>query len=71
MELVLCASGLNRHAPEIAKQLPSGVQLSTVQCWDRCELCERALLVRLNGGMARFKTQQELLQAIQALQESP
>lgn len=71
MEIVVCQSGLARHAPELSAQLEAlGETLQTVQCFDHCDACERRLLARLDGGMARFRSAAELLEAVKTLKEA-
>ena len=72
MEVVVCRSGLSRHAPDLAAQLSViGEQLQLVDCFDHCDACERRLLARLEGGMARFRSAAELIEAIQTLRDTP
>ena len=41
--------------------------MSTVECFDKCETCERYLLCRLDGATLRFKQSDELLAALATL----
>lgn len=71
MEVVVCRTGMARHAPGLADALaPSGAALGTVECFDRCEACERALLARIDGATLRFRDAAELLEAVAALREA-
>lgn len=69
--IVLCQTGLARHAPAAAKAVAeAGGELSTVECFDRCETCERWLLARVDGAMTRFRTHEELVEALGVLAAS-
>jgi hypothetical protein len=68
MEVVVCRTGMARHAPGLAEALaPCGAKLDTVECFDRCEACERALLARIDGATLRFRDAAELLEAVASL----
>lgn len=68
IEVVVCRTGLSRHAPDLASRLaPTGARLDTVECFDRCDACERALLARLDGATLRFRGAEELLAAVETL----
>jgi uncharacterized protein YuzB (UPF0349 family) len=61
---------MERHAPGIEEKLePLGGVLTTVDCFDRCEQCERSILCRLDGTMIRFRSREELIDAVLKLQE--
>lgn len=67
-EVVVCRTGMARHAPDLAERLPgSTVTLSTVECFDRCDTCERALIARIDGATTRFRDGDELMAALAAL----
>lgn len=68
MEITLCQTGLGRHAPGLPDRLAEhGVRVGTVECFDKCETCELFLLVRLEGALARFRSEAELVEAVHAL----
>ncbi|MFN7146667.1 MAG: hypothetical protein ACK4YP_23030 [Myxococcota bacterium] len=67
-EVVVCRTGMARHAPDLPGRLHgSEVTLSTVECFDRCDTCERALIARIDGATTRFRDGDELLAALAAL----
>jgi hypothetical protein len=71
IEVIVCRTGLSRHDPDLPARIrDAGGVLSTVECFDRCETCERALLARLDGAMTRFRSGEELASAVLALQET-
>lgn len=45
----------------------AGGRWSTVECFDRCEICERALIARVDGALMRFGGVDELVEAVQLL----
>ena len=50
VDVVVCQTGMARHDPELREKIESvGGHLSTVECFDRCETCERVLLARHGG----------------------
>ncbi len=65
IEVVVCKTGMARHAPDLAERMPES--LSTVECFDKCEVCERWLIARIDGMTTRFRTAEELLEALEAL----
>jgi hypothetical protein len=68
IEVVVCRTGMARHAPDLPERVPAaGAALSTVECFDRCETCERALIARIDGATTRFRDGEELLAALVAL----
>lgn len=70
ISVVVCKSGMARHDPDLTEKVESsGGRLSTVDCFDRCEQCERAILVRLDGTMTRFWNSAQLLEALGILSE--
>ena len=70
IEVVLCQTGVGRHDPEVGRKLvDKGAIFTTVECFDRCETCERFVIARLNGATARFKDSAELIEAVELLGE--
>ena len=68
VDVVVCQTGMARHDPELREKIESvGGHLSTVECFDRCETCERVLLARIDGTMARFAGGVDLMEAVAAL----
>ena len=68
IEVIVCRSGLTRHDPDLPGRLAeAGGSLSLVECFDRCDACERALLARLDGAMTRFQSGEDLAAAVRAL----
>ncbi len=68
IEVVVCATGMKRHDPTLPTRVSdAGATLSTVECFDRCEACERFLLCRIDGATLRFQGSDELLAALSAL----
>jgi hypothetical protein len=71
IEVVVCQSGMARHAPGLPGRIgEAGATLSTVECFDRCETCERMIIARIDGATARFKDEAELLAALAMLGDS-
>ncbi len=64
IEVIVCRAGMERHAPVLAGRLPATATLATVECFDRCEMCERFLLARVDGATMRFRDSDELLAAL-------
>lgn len=68
IEVVVCATGMKRHDPTLPIRVSAtGAALSTVECFDRCEACERFLLCRIDGATLRFQGPDELLAALTTL----
>lgn len=68
--VVACARGVGQHAPDLGAGVKAaGGQFSMVECFDKCETCERVLLVRLNGAMMRCGSAEEVVLAMAALAE--
>lgn len=68
IQVVVCATGMQRHDPSLPGRVSAaGGVLSTVECFDKCETCERYLLCRLDGATLRFKQSDELLAALATL----
>ncbi len=71
MELTACQTGMAKHAPDLAARAGAvGISISTVECFDKCETCDRCLLVRIDGSMMRCGGLDDLLAAIAALQHA-
>lgn len=69
MEVVVCRTGMGRHAPGLPELLAdTGAVLCTVDCFDRCDTCERFLIARIEGATTRFRGAQDLVAALQTLQ---
>lgn len=67
-EVVVCQTGLGRHDPALpAKVGARGGRLAQVECFDRCETCERFVIARIDGVTARFATGDALCEALDAL----
>ncbi len=70
MEVIVCQTGVKRHAPDLHVALAErGLVLGSVECFDRCETCERFLIARINGATVRFETSDALLDALTLLAE--
>ena len=70
MEITLCQTGVAKHAPSLRESFLEGeVQMGLVECFDKCETCERYLLVRIEGALVRFGSGAELVEAVRALRE--
>lgn len=68
MDLIACQTGLAKHAPDLpARARAAGVIVTTVECFDKCETCERCVLVRIDGSMMRCGSLDDVLAAIAAL----
>jgi hypothetical protein len=68
IEVVVCKTGMERHDPGLPSRLPPDVAtLGVVECFDRCDTCERFLLARVDGATMRFRDSVELLAAVGAL----
>jgi|GEM_PF-2142516 len=68
IDVVVCQTGLRRHDPELEPKLAAnGAKMSTVECFDRCETCERFLIARIDGATTRFSRSDELVAALAAL----
>lgn len=69
-EVVVCKTGLGRHDPALAGKVEEvGGSVGTVDCFDRCETCELWLICRIDGMTTRFRSSDELVQALTRLAE--
>ena len=68
IDVTVCQTGMGRHAPSLADLLDGRASLSTVECFDRCDTCERVLIARVGGTMMRLHDTNELLAALEALE---
>ena len=65
MEITFCQTGLAKHAPHVGPALRTeGVEVRMIECFDKCETCERVLLARIDGTLARFSDGEALLEAV-------
>lgn len=72
LDVVVCQTGLGRHDHLLpGKVEANGGRLATVECFDKCETCERFLLARIDGAMVRFGHSGELIDALQQLLAEP
>ncbi len=68
MHVVGCDTGVARHAPDLGSAVISaGGTFSTVECFDKCEACEKELLVRIEGAMLRCSGAAEVVEALRIL----
>lgn len=68
LDVVVCHTGLGRHDHALAGKVEAnGGRLATVECFDKCETCERFLIARIDGAMVRFGHSGELIDALQTL----
>lgn len=71
IEIVLCRTGVGRHDPELPSKVhAAGGLAGLVDCFDRCDACELAVLCRIDGTSARFRSGNDLIAALAALRES-
>ncbi len=69
--VVACARGVDQHAPDLGGLVASaGGDFSLVECFDKCEACERSLLVRIDGAMLRCGSVHDVVEALAALRSS-
>lgn len=67
-DVIVCKTGMGRHDPELGPKVEEmGSQLGTVDCFDKCETCERWLICRIDGATTRFRTSAELVDALGVL----
>lgn len=72
IEVIVCQTGGGRHDPALAEKITAAGGIHrTIECFDRCELCEKVLLARIDGTMAQFASGDELAGAIAALAGDP
>ncbi len=69
VEVAACRTGSARYPDAAARVHEAGGQWTTIDCFDRCDACERALLAKLDGTLMRFRTVDELVEAVVALGE--
>jgi uncharacterized protein YuzB (UPF0349 family) len=68
MKVILCQDGAARHGPTLRVQLAEkGVKVGFVECFDKCETCERRVLAKLDGASVAAKSTEELLEMVSAL----
>jgi hypothetical protein len=68
ISVVTCSTGIQRYGADLPDRIvAAGGQFSTVECFDRCEACERSLLARIDGAMMRLGSADELLATLDAL----
>ncbi len=67
VEVTGCETGSKRYDGVVARVIEAGASWSTAECFDKCEQCERALLAKLDGALMRFKSVDELTEAIETL----
>lgn len=68
IDVVVCATGMKRYDSTLPERVSeAGAVLSTVECFDRCDTCERFLVCRVDGATMRFGGPDELLAALSAL----
>ena len=70
MKVILCQDGAARHDPTLRVKLEErGAQVGFVECFDKCETCERRVLAKLDGASVAAKNAEELLEMVSALME--
>ena len=67
LDVVGCQTGARRYSQVAERVTSAGGRWSTVECFDRCEICERALIARVDGALMRFGGVDELVEAVQLL----
>ena len=67
LDVVGCQSGAARYERVGERVIAAGGSWSTVECFDRCETCERALLAKLDGTLMRFESPDALVEAVRML----
>lgn len=69
IEVIVCRTGTSRYDAALRSRIDAaGGALATVECFDRCEVCERFLLARMDGALVRFRDADELIEAVSVLQ---
>ncbi len=72
MKVTLCQEGVARHAPELAGRLrEAGARVDFVECFDKCEVCERRILARIDGSSVAARSAGELLEMVATLRAEP
>jgi len=70
MIIVLCQDGAQRHGGALVVQLiERGADVSFVECFDKCDTCERRVLARIDGASVAVKDADALLEMVDALSE--
>lgn len=68
MDIVLCQEGAKRHDPMLVARLKErGVAVDFVECFDKCDTCERRVLARIDGSSVAAKSGDALLEMVDAL----
>ena len=67
VEVTGCQTGASRFAGLADRVRQAGAGWSTAECFDRCEVCERALLAKVDGALMRFSSVDELIEAVVTL----
>ena len=68
MKVTLCQEGVARRAPQLPKRLQeAGAKVDFVECFDKCEACERHILARIDGASVAARSTGELLDMVAAL----
>ncbi len=64
----VCRTGVLRHAPDLRDRLLDvGARMEMAECFDKCDLCERFVLARIDGIFTKFRLAQELVDAVETL----
>ncbi len=67
IEVTGCATGSQRYRGIAEHVQAAGGSWTTTECFDRCEVCERFLLARVDGALMRLSNTEELIQAVTTL----
>lgn len=67
LEVIVCQTGSARYSGVEAAVQQAGGVWRTAECFDRCEVCERGLLAKLDGTLMRFSTVDELAGAVREM----
>jgi hypothetical protein len=67
LEVVGCQTGAERYEALAERVTAAGGRWSTVECFDRCEICEKSLIARVDGALMRFRSVDELVEAVTML----
>lgn len=66
--IILCQDGARRHGGTlVAKLVDRGASVGFVECFDKCETCERRVLARIDGASVAAKDTGALLEMVDAL----